>query len=67
MVNLTKDFIVEVTRLPNKGLKFSKETTISNAAFKKFPKIEAKEKKLEENGDFYKLKQTKVIWRDVLS
>ena len=41
--------------------------TISNAAFKKFPKIEEEEQKLEKNGDFYELNQIKVIWRDVLS
>ena len=48
------------------GIKFSNET-ISNVAFKKFSKMEVEEKKLEKNGDFYKLNQVKVIWRDVLS
>ena len=61
IVYLTKDFITEVTRLPKEGIKFSKETSISNAAFKKFPKTEAKEKNLEKNGDFYELNQIKVI------
>ena len=49
-VNLTKDFIAKVTGLPKEGLQFSKETSISNVAFKKFPKIEAKEKKLRKIG-----------------
>ena len=66
-VKLTEDFIAKVIGLPNEGLKFNKETSISNAAFKKFPKREDKEKRLKKNGDFYELKQIKVIWRDVLS
>ena len=67
MVNLTGEFIAELTGLPMEGIKFSKETSISNANFKKFPKMEAEEKNLEKNGDFYELNQIKVIWRDVLS
>ena len=67
MVNLTEDFIVEVTGLLTDGLKCSKETSISNVAFKIFPKTKEEEKKLEKNGDFYELNQIKVIWRDVLS
>ena len=55
MVHLTKDFIVEVTRLLKEGIKFSKETSISNDAIKKFMKTEEEEKKLEKNGDFYEL------------
>ena len=53
MVHVMEDFIAEVTRLPKEGIKFSKETSISNAVFKKFPKIENEEKSLEKNGDFY--------------
>ena len=60
-MHLTKDFIVEVTGLPKEGLKFSKEMIISNAAFKKFPKMDVEEKNLEKNGDFYKLGQIKTI------
>lgn len=33
----------------------------------KFPKTEEEEKKLEKDGDFYELKQIKVIWSEVLS
>jgi hypothetical protein len=65
-VHITEDFIAEVTGLPKEGMKFSKETGISNTTFKKFPKIEEEEKKMEKNGDFYELNQIKVIWRDVL-
>lgn len=61
MVNLTEEFIFELTGLPMEGIKFSKETSISNMTFKKFPKTEAKEKNLEKNGDLYDLKQIKVI------
>ena len=53
--------------LPKEGIKFSKETSISNATFKKFLKTKAEENKLKKNGDFYELNQIKVIWRDVLS
>lgn len=66
-LSLTKYFIAEVVGIPKEGLKFSKETSISNAAFKEFLKTKAKEKNLEKNGDFFELKQIKVIWRDVLS
>lgn len=61
MVKLNEEFIAEITGLPMEGIKFSKETSISNATFKKFPKMEAEEKNLEKNGDFYKLNQIKVI------
>ena len=43
MVHLTEDFIVEVTGLPMDRLKYSKETSISNATFKKFPKTKEEE------------------------
>ena len=52
-VKLTKDFIAEVTGLPTGGIKFSKHTSISNVAYKKFPKTDAEEKQLEKNGDFF--------------
>ena len=61
-MHLTKDFIAKVTRLLKEGLKFSKEMSISNVAFRKFPKKDALEKNLEKNGDFYELGQIKVIW-----
>jgi len=61
VVHLTKDFNTEVTRLPKEGIKFSKETNISNAAIKKFLKTKEEEKKLEKNGEFYELNQIKVI------
>ncbi len=67
MVKLNEEFIAEVTWLPMEGIKFSKEISISNATFKKFPKMEAEEKNLEKNRDFYELNQIKVIWKDVLS
>ena len=56
IVNLTEYFIVEVMGLPKEGLNFSKETSISNAAFKKFPKTKDEENNLEKNEDFYELK-----------
>ena len=37
-MNLTEDFIVEITSLPKGGINFIKETSISNATFKKFLK-----------------------------
>lgn len=67
IVKLSKEFIAETTGLPMEGLKFSKETSISNATFKKFPKSDEEEKKMEKSGDLYNLSQIKVIWRDVLS
>lgn len=67
MVHITEDFIAKVIGLLKEGLKFSKEMTISNVAFKKFSKTEEEEQKLEKNGDFYELKQIKVIWREVFS
>ena len=66
-LNLTREFIAEISVLPMEGLKFKKETNISNVAFKKFSKNEEEEKKLVKNGDFYDLNQIKVIWQDVLS
>ena len=65
-VNLSEDFIAEVTGLPKEGIKFTKQTSISNAAFKKFPKTKDEEKQLEKRGDFFDLHQIKEIWRDVL-
>ena len=65
-VNLSEDFIVEITGLPKEGIKFTKQTSISNAAFNKFPKIKEEEKQLEKRGDFFDLYQIKEIWRDVL-
>ena len=44
MVQLTKDFIAKVIGLPKEGIRFGKETSISNVAFKKFLKIEEEEK-----------------------
>jgi hypothetical protein len=46
------DLIAKVTSLSKEGLKLSKETTISNAEFKKFPKMEEEVQKLEKNRDF---------------
>ena len=66
-VHLTEDFIAKVTGLPKEGIKFSKETSISNVAIKKFLKTKEEDKKFEKNGDFYELNQIKVIWWDVLS
>ena len=66
-VHLIEDFITKVTRLLREGIKFSKETSISNATFKKILKTNEEEKKLEKNRDFYELNQIKVIWQDVLS
>lgn len=66
-VYISEDFIVEITSLLMEGLKFRKETTISNVTFKKFLKTEEEEKKLEKDGDLYELKQIKVIWCEVLS
>ena len=53
MVNLSEKFIAEITGFPLEGLKFSKETSISNAAFKKILKTDDEEKNLEKSGDFY--------------
>ena len=65
-VTLSEDFIAEVSGLPKEGIKFTKQTSISNAAFKKFPKTKEEEKQLEKRGDFFDLYQIKEIWRDVL-
>lgn len=65
-MKLSEEFITEITGLPMEGLKFSKETSILNAALKKFPKTDEEDKNIEKNGDFYDLSQIKVIWRDVL-
>ena len=42
MLKLTKELIAKIIGLLMKGIKFSKKTSISNATFKKFSKIEAK-------------------------
>ena len=34
--DLTRDFIAEIIGLPKEGMKFKKETNISNVAIKKF-------------------------------
>ena len=65
-MKLTKDFIVEIMGLPMIGIKFTKKTSISNATYKKFPKMEDEEKQLEKSGDFFDVHQIKEIWRDVL-
>ena len=52
-VKLMEDFIDKITRLPMSGIKFTKQTRISNAAYKKFLKTDAEEKQLEKNGDFF--------------
>ncbi len=52
-VKLIEEFIAKVTGLPMKGIKFSKKTSISNAAYKKFLKMEEEELISEKNGDFY--------------
>ena len=54
-VNLFEEFIAEITGFLMEGLKFSKETNILNVAFKKFPKINEEEKRIEKSGDFYDL------------
>ena len=61
-MNLTEEFIAEVTGLPMKGIKFSKQTSISNAAYEKFPKMDEEEKQLEKKGDFFDAEQIKGIW-----
>lgn len=65
-VKLTEDFIAEIMGLPTVGIKFTKQTSILNAAYKKFPKTEAEEKQLEKSADFFDVQQIKEIWRDVL-
>ena len=45
--SLMEEFIAEITGLSTAGIKFKKETKISNAALKKFPKW-----KLVKNGNF---------------
>ena len=52
-MKLMKDFIAEVTGLPMKGIKFTKQKRISNVAYKKFPKMEEEEENLEKSGDFF--------------
>ena len=52
-VKLMEDFIAKITRLSTGGIKFSKQTSISNAAYKKFSRTDAEEKKLKKNGDFF--------------
>ena len=66
-MKFSEEFITKIMGLPMEGLKFSKETSILNVSFKKFPKTNEEEKKMEKNGNFYDLIQIKVIWRDVLS
>ena len=65
-MHLTEEFLAKIIGLPMEGNKFSKQTSISNTAFKKFPKVEVEEKNLEKNGDFYELDQIKTIWQDFL-
>lgn len=65
-VKLTEEFIAEITGLPTEGIKFTKQTSILNAAFKNFPKMEEEEKILEKSGNFFDMHQIKEIWRDVL-
>ena len=60
-VKLTEEFIAEVMGLPMQGIKFSKQTSISNAAYEKFPKTDAEEKQLEKKGDFFDVEQIKGI------
>lgn len=50
---LIEDFIAEIMGLPMVGIKFTKQTSISNVAYKKFSKMEAEEKQLEKSGDFF--------------
>ena len=59
-MHLIEDFIAEVMGLPKEGIKFNKETSISNVVFKKFPKMDEEEKNLEKNG-IYELGQIKGI------
>ena len=61
-VHLMEEFIAEIIGLPMESIRFSKQMSISNAAFDKFPKTKAKEKNMEKNGDFYELDQIKTIW-----
>ena len=60
-MNLMEDFIAEITGLPMGGIKFSKKTSISNAAYYKFPKTDEEEKCLEKKGDFFNVDQIKEI------
>ena len=62
LATISKDFIADVKGIPKEGIKFSKETNISNVVFKKFPKTNEGETNLEKNGDFYELGQIKTIW-----
>lgn len=66
-MELIEEFIAKISGLPMEGLKFKKETNISNVVFKRFPKNEKEEKKLVKDGDFCDLDQIKVIRQDVLS
>lgn len=66
IVKLMEEFIAEIMGLPMGGIKFSKQTNISNVAYKKFPKTDAEEKLLEKNGVFFDVEQKKGIWQDVL-
>ena len=65
-MDLSEDFIAKVIGLPKEGIKFIKETNISNTTFKNFLKIDEEEKNLEKNGEFYEIGQIKVIWQDML-
>ena len=56
---------MEITGLPTSGIKFSKQTNISNAAYKKISKTDVEEKQLEKNGYFFNVEKIKGIWRDV--
>ena len=52
-MKLIEDFIARIMGLPTGGIKFSKQTSISNAAYKFFLKMDVEEKQLEKNGDFF--------------
>lgn len=61
------DFIAEVTRLPNEGMKFFKKKKASNEAIKHLPKNDQEDEKLVKVGNFYDLAQVKDIWQEFLT